>query len=92
VARAAHGRGRRQLGQTMEEYVTSSYGTRDQDVANEVGTDKGVVKISKADAERLPNVTLPIPGEADEYIVGIEVYHQLHCLVGASLPGPSLPN
>lgn len=28
----------------------------------------------------MPNHTLPIPGEDDGYIVGLEVYHQLHCL------------
>lgn len=42
--------------------------------------DIGVIKIPKADADRLPNQTLPIPGEDDGYIVGVEVYHQLHCL------------
>ena len=25
-------------------------------------------------------MTLPIPGEEDAYITGLEVYHQLHCL------------
>ncbi|KAF3762728.1 hypothetical protein M406DRAFT_264782, partial [Cryphonectria parasitica EP155] len=40
----------------------------------------GVIKIPKAQAEQLPNHTLPIPGEEDGYIVGLEVYHQLHCL------------
>ncbi|KAK3351077.1 hypothetical protein B0H65DRAFT_567985 [Neurospora tetraspora] len=42
--------------------------------------DIGVIKIPKEDAEKLPNQTLPIPGEEDGYIVGLEVYHQLHCL------------
>ncbi|KAK3387940.1 hypothetical protein B0H63DRAFT_448727 [Podospora didyma] len=40
----------------------------------------GVIKIPKSDADRLPNQTLPIPGEDDGYIVGVEVFHQLHCL------------
>ncbi|KAK3313319.1 hypothetical protein B0H66DRAFT_483595 [Apodospora peruviana] len=40
----------------------------------------GVIKIPKVDAERLPNSTLPIPGEEDGYITGLEVYHQLHRL------------
>lgn len=40
----------------------------------------GVIKIPKSDADRLPNATLPIPGEEDGYITGLEVYHQLHCL------------
>ena len=46
---------------------------------------KGVIKVSGVDAERLPNATLRIPGEEDGYIVGIEVFHQLHCLVRESL-------
>lgn len=45
----------------------------------------GVIKVPKADAERLPNQTLAIPGEDDGYIVGIEVYHQLHCMVSAEV-------
>lgn len=40
----------------------------------------GIIKIPKVDAERLPNRTLPIPGEDDGFITGLEVYHQLHCL------------
>ena len=47
----------------------------------ELYIDIGVIKIPKEDAEKLPNQTLPIPGEEDGYIVGLEVYHQLHCLV-----------
>lgn len=45
-------------------------------------SDIGVIKIPKADADKLPNATLPIPGEEDGYIIALEVYHQLHCLVG----------
>ena len=44
-------------------------------------TDIGIVQIDKSDALRLPNHTLNIPGDKDHYIVGIEVFHQLHCLV-----------
>ncbi|KAJ4398918.1 hypothetical protein N0V85_006163 [Neurospora sp. IMI 360204] len=42
--------------------------------------DIGVIKIPKEDAEKLPNQTLPIPGDEDGYIAGLKVYHQLHCL------------
>lgn len=51
----------------------------------------GVIKIPKSDAERLPNKTLPIPGEDDGYITGLEVYHQLHCLVRSTFFRTDLP-
>ncbi|CAL1712046.1 unnamed protein product [Somion occarium] len=41
--------------------------------------DFGVSKISKAQADLLPNKTVAIPGE-DGYIAGLSVFHQLHCL------------
>ena len=46
----------------------------------EIYTGVGVIKITADEAAQLPNQTLPIPEEDDGYIVGIEVYHQLHCL------------
>jgi hypothetical protein len=30
---------------------------------------------------QLPNHTVPIPGEEDFYIIGLDVFHQIHCLV-----------
>lgn len=41
----------------------------------------GVSRISKDQARLLPNKTSAIPGDEDGYIVGLEVFHQLHCLV-----------
>lgn len=39
-------------------------------------------RIPKSIAERLPNKTSEIYGDPDGYyIVGLEVFHQLHCLV-----------
>lgn len=37
--------------------------------------------IDKASANKLPNKTLPIPGMEGQYITGLDVFHQLHCLV-----------
>jgi hypothetical protein len=34
---------------------------------------------------QLPNRTAPIPGDEDHYIVGLDVFHQLHCLVRCHL-------
>ena len=45
--------------------------------------DYGVTKIPKSQAVHLPNKTLPMPGEEDHYVVGLSVFHQLHCLVRA---------
>ncbi|EPE30612.1 hypothetical protein GLAREA_03579 [Glarea lozoyensis ATCC 20868] len=39
----------------------------------------GTSTISKAEADKLPNPTLPIPG-TDRYLVQLDVWHQLHCL------------
>ena len=41
----------------------------------------GLSQIPKAQARLLPNKTLPIPGDEEHYAVGLEVFHQLHCLV-----------
>lgn len=42
----------------------------------------GIFRMSKADAERLPNKTYPWPGDPGYYIGQLSVSHQLHCLVG----------
>lgn len=39
----------------------------------------GTSTISKAEADKLPNPTLPIPG-TDKYLIQLDVWHQLHCL------------
>ena len=36
------------------------------------------------EATQLEELTAPIPGDEDHYIVGIDVFHQLHCLVSPS--------
>lgn len=42
----------------------------------------GISKISAQEAARLPNPTLPITGtnESDEYVIELDVWHELHCL------------
>ncbi|KAH8104501.1 hypothetical protein BXZ70DRAFT_590700 [Cristinia sonorae] len=40
----------------------------------------GLSKIPKSQARLLPNKTLAIPGDEDNYAVGLSVFHQLHCL------------
>lgn len=44
--------------------------------------DFGISKISKSEAKLLPNKTSAIPGDEENYIVSLSVFHQLHCLVG----------
>ncbi|KAJ7929593.1 hypothetical protein B0H13DRAFT_929799 [Mycena leptocephala] len=41
---------------------------------------RGISRITKEEAARLPNKTHPIPGDDDHYIVGLGVFHDLHCL------------
>lgn len=43
--------------------------------------DIGLSQIDKVSARRLLNKTAPIPGDEEHYIVGLDVFHQLHCLV-----------
>ncbi|KAF9522204.1 hypothetical protein CPB83DRAFT_777449, partial [Crepidotus variabilis] len=40
----------------------------------------GVSRIPKSSAAKLANKTVPIPGDADHYVVQLSVFHQLHCL------------
>ncbi|KAH8813463.1 hypothetical protein DL96DRAFT_1472591, partial [Flagelloscypha sp. PMI_526] len=40
----------------------------------------GLMRISKKQAALLPNKTTAIPGDEDHYIIGLHVFHDLHCL------------
>ncbi|KAJ4470470.1 hypothetical protein J3R30DRAFT_3711809 [Lentinula aciculospora] len=40
----------------------------------------GVNQIPASEANKLVDKTVPIPGDEDNYIVTLEVFHQLHCL------------
>lgn len=40
-----------------------------------------ISRVPKSEAARLPNKTYPVENEKDEYFVGLDVFHQLHCLV-----------
>ncbi|KAK7696234.1 hypothetical protein QCA50_000887 [Cerrena zonata] len=40
----------------------------------------GISKIPKSEARLLPNKTLPIPGDEENYVAALSVFHQLHCL------------
>lgn len=42
--------------------------------------DFGLSRIPKWQARLLPNKTLPIPGDEENYAVSLSVFHQLHCL------------
>lgn len=35
-----------------------------------------------SDAAKLANKTVPIPDYPGEYVIQLDVFHQLHCLVG----------
>jgi hypothetical protein len=39
--------------------------------------------IPREQAERLPNYTSPVPNHEDQYIIQLDVFHQLHCLVSS---------
>ncbi|KAI9146893.1 Oxidase ustYa [Paramyrothecium foliicola] len=40
----------------------------------------GISRIPKAKAAQLVNKTVPIPGEPGQYVIQLNVFHQLHCL------------
>ncbi|KAF7303634.1 hypothetical protein MIND_00592700 [Mycena indigotica] len=40
----------------------------------------GISQIPKSEARLLPNKTYPIPGDESNYIVELDVFHNLHCL------------
>ncbi|KAF7324952.1 hypothetical protein MKEN_00537600 [Mycena kentingensis (nom. inval.)] len=40
----------------------------------------GISQISKSEARLLPNKTHPIPGDENNYIAELDVFHNLHCL------------
>ncbi|CEJ92866.1 hypothetical protein VHEMI08494 [[Torrubiella] hemipterigena] len=40
----------------------------------------GISTISEEQAKRMTNYTSPVPNHEDEYIIELDVFHQLHCL------------
>lgn len=49
----------------------------------------GVSRIPKETAAKLVNYTIPIPGDPGYYIISLNVFHQLHCLVNIYNPSSS---
>jgi hypothetical protein len=43
----------------------------------------GINQVSADEAKGMVNKTLPIPGDPENYITSLSVFHQLHCLVNA---------
>ena len=52
-----------------------------------VKKDFGVVRMTRAEALRLPNATYPYVNDPGYYIGELAVFHQLHCLVSRTAPG-----
>lgn len=48
----------------------------------------GIIKIPQSEAAQLVNYTMPLASEPGMYMVEIDVFHQLHCLVDTTLPPP----
>ena len=44
----------------------------------------GISEIPRGIAEKLTNITYPLAGSGGNYIVELDVFHQLHCLVMTS--------
>lgn len=45
-----------------------------------IHTAPGISRIPASSAALLPNKTVPVPGDEEYYIVGLNVFHELHCL------------
>lgn len=45
----------------------------------------GVSRISRGSASKLVNKTVPIPDDPGYYVVELNVFHQLHCLVSPEI-------
>lgn len=43
-------------------------------------------RIPRDQAAQLTNLTVPIPGDEGMYVAGLDVFHQLHCLVCVTIP------
>ncbi|KAF9219440.1 hypothetical protein BS17DRAFT_760954 [Gyrodon lividus] len=41
---------------------------------------RGTMQLPKSEVDSLPNKTVPIPGDEDNYIFTFDIFHQLHCL------------
>lgn len=45
----------------------------------------GFITVQKSDLERINETSVEL-NDGSGYMVGLEVFHQLHCLVSAELP------
>lgn len=48
----------------------------------------GLTRISMDEASKLVNRTVPIPEEPENYMVTLNVFHHLHCLVSQAILAP----
>ena len=57
-------------------------------------TSKGYMtsRIHRDEAAQLTNLTVPIPDDEDHYIIGLDVFHQLHCLVRIAIHLFAIPS
>lgn len=51
------------------------------DLFSRLSGSMGISSIPKSEAAHLANRTEPFLGDEDSYIVSLDVFHQLHCLV-----------
>lgn len=51
------------------------------EVSDNLSSQVGISRIARPSAAQLVNRTVPIPGDPGHYVVELNVFHQLHCLV-----------
>jgi hypothetical protein len=47
------------------------------------------IAVAKSDLDKIGADSIKVPGEENQYIAGLGVYHELHCLVGAPQEDPA---
>lgn len=47
-----------------------------------------MIKIPIESAAKLADRTVPIPGDPGQYIISLDVFHELHCLVNLTIVSP----
>lgn len=70
------------------QFIAATTIEREREREEERGLTRSIVGVSRipmSDAARLVNKTVPLAEYPGEYVVSLDVFHQLHCLVSDKL-------
>lgn len=43
----------------------------------------GIIEVPRSEAAKLVNTTMPVPEDPTQYVVELDFFHELHCLLRA---------